>query len=144
MVIHVAHDLQGSGANTYVNYAHMDIMGLKTASAPASVRPPESGECAWMDEVTLPGGFSSPLKDPVPSTIYMQTSPNIELAFQVKGDGEILRDSMGPWIRVEIPSAPQAAEWQTMIRAILDGWLFTVEVSFSGGAWVVQHVGKAP
>ena len=104
-----------------------------------SDRPPRPGECTWMDRTLSDAGH------PGEPTVMWIKAPNIEFAFQVMGNGRVVVDGTGPRLNVEGATISAAAhDWDTVVRSVMTGQLFTVQVYNSQGTspvMVITHVG---
>ena len=126
------HDVNGAG----IPGATAMSVYFRQATAPGSARPPGPGECTWMDRTLNDAGHSG---EP---TVFWIKSANIQFAFQVMGSGQIVRDTTGPRLNVEGSTiSPEARDWDTIVRSIMTGGLFTVQVYNSNGVMVVTRVG---
>jgi hypothetical protein len=80
---------------------------------------PGPGECVWMDRTFRPGE---------PEVLWLR-SPDIEFAFQVMGDGTVVQDGSGHRLNVEgAHISPEAASWDRIVKAVLTGGTFEVDV----------------
>jgi len=123
MRVMVNHDVP-DGIHT--GTTHMTVF-FRPAAAPAS---PGPGECVWMDRTFRAGE---------PANFSM--SGDVEFAFQVNGNGRVLRDGSG-WRLNPEGSGGAARDWATVVDGVLDGGTFTVQVYNSGGStMVVTSVG---
>lgn len=96
-------------------------------AAPTAARP-GPGQCVWLDRTFRPGE---------PQVLWIK-SPNIEFAFQVMGDGTIVRDSGGPRLNVEgTRNSEEARKWDRIVRAVMTGQPFQVKVYNSGNRVMV-------
>ncbi len=131
MRIMVNHDVNGAGIPGALA---MSVYFNKGAGA-GSVVQPGPGECTWMDRT---------LNAAEPAVMWMR-SANIEFAFQVMGNGQVVSDATGPRLNVEGTAwSAEAQGWDTVVKGVMTGQLFTVQVYNSGGAspvMVITRVG---
>lgn len=129
MKIMVNHDVDGAGRP---GATHMTVF-FKAANTPGSVAPPPRGQCVWMDRTFRPGE---------PENMWL-SSPNVEFAFQVTGNGRVVYDATGPRVNAEGATiSPEAQNWDTVARGVLTGGLFTVQVyNESNRTMVITRVG---
>jgi hypothetical protein len=129
MRIMVNHDVDGAGRP---GATAMTIF-FTPAGMAGGVAPPPPGHCTWMDR-TLNGAE--------PANMWIR-SPNIEFAFQVTGNGRVVNDGTGPRLNVEgAHISPEAQAWDSVVRAVMTGGLFTVQVyNESGRTMVITRVG---
>jgi hypothetical protein len=78
---------------------------------------PGPGQCVWVDRAFRPGE---------PQSLWFR-SANIEFAFQVTGDGRVVRDTTGARINAE-GMTPEASNWSRVVAAVMDGRPFAVMV----------------
>jgi hypothetical protein len=94
----------------------------------ATLARPGAGECTWTDRGMGPGE---------PATLWFK-SPNIEFAFQVTGDGRVVRDGSGLRLGVEGAHASvEAKDWQYIVNAVMQGDTFKVKAYNQGGSVMV-------
>ncbi|MBP6013126.1 MAG: hypothetical protein KBA31_12940 [Alphaproteobacteria bacterium] len=129
MKIMVNHDVDGAG----IPGATAMTIFFTPAGVAGGVSAPPPGQCVWMDRTFRPGE---------PANMWIR-SPNIEFAFQVTGDGRVVYDGSGPRVNVEgAHISPEARAWDSVVRAVLSGGLFTVQVyNESGRTMVITRVG---
>jgi hypothetical protein len=131
MRIVVNHDVSSAG----IPGATAMFLYFKAGSTPGSVAKPHPGECTWIDRVFRPGE---------PTAMWIK-SPRIQFAFQVLGSGQVVRDTTGLRLNVEGATlSSEASGWQSIVKAVLTGQPFTVEVYNSGGAspiMVITRIG---
>ncbi len=82
---------------------------------------PGPGECVWMDRTFRPGE---------PENFWIKD--NVEFAFQVMGNGRIVRDASGTRLNPE-GSGAAAHNWATIVDGVLNRGVFTVQVYNAGG-----------
>jgi hypothetical protein len=123
MRIMTAHDVP-DGVRTGDNAMTVFFRAARTAANPGP------GECVWMDRTFRPGE---------PENFWIKGP--VEFAFQVTGDGRLVRDGSG-WRLNPEGSGPQARNWKTIVDGVLNGGTFTVHVyNESGRTMVVTRVG---
>ncbi len=126
------HDVNGAG----IPGATAMFVYFRQGTAPGSAHAPGSGECTWMDRTLNDGGH------PNEPLVFWIKSSNIQFAFQVMGSGQIVRDTTGPRLNVEGSTISlEAHDWETIVRSVMTGEIFTVNVYNSNGVMVVTHVG---
>jgi hypothetical protein len=127
MRIMVNHDVDGAG----IPGAAAMFIYFKPASTAGSAAPPGPGECIWMDRTFRPGE---------PAVLWIR-SPHVEFAFQVYGDGRLVRDASGIRLSPEGNSA-EAQKWRYLTDGVLNGKQFTTRVyNDSGRVMVITSVG---
>lgn len=129
MKIMVNHDVDGAGRPG----ATAMTVFFRAGPMAGSVMAPPPGHCTWMDR-TLGGGE--------PKNMWIR-SPNIEFAFQVTGNGRVVYDGTGARVNVEgAHISPEAQAWDTIVKGVMNGGLFTVQVyNESGRTMVITRVG---
>ena len=129
MRLAVNHDMDSGGVP---GATHMRVHFTPAAVA-GSVSPPPPGHCVWMDRTFRPGE---------PSVMWTK-SPNVEFMFQVLGNGRVVIDGTGPRMSVEgTDRSIVAGEWNYIVRSVMTGGLFTVQVYNEGGStMVITRVG---
>ena len=90
---------------------------------------PAPGECVWVDRGFRPGE---------PENFVV--SGNVEFAFQVMGDGRLVRDGSGLRLSAEGTGAA-ANDWNYIINTLMTGNMPTVHVYSQGGSMIVTRVG---
>lgn len=83
-------------------------------AAPMAARP-GPGQCTWVDRTFRPGE---------PTALWIR-SENIEFAFQITGDGRVVRDTTGARVNAEGMSS-ESADWDRLVQAVLNGRRFSV------------------
>jgi len=112
MKIMVNHDVASGGV------PGATAMFVYFQAAPQAARP-GPGECVWVDRTFRPGE---------PEVLWIK-SPQIEFAFQLMGDGSIVRDGTGPRLNVEGSRwSAEARKWDRIVRAVMSGRPFEVMV----------------
>ncbi|HUO98560.1 MAG TPA: hypothetical protein VMU01_07815 [Rhizomicrobium sp.] len=120
MRIMVNHDVTGSG----IPGATAMFVYFNKAPMPGSMGPPPPGSCTWMDR---------PLNAAEPAVLWIR-SADIAFAFQVMGNGMVVRDATGPRLNVEGATlSPEAGKWEMIVRAVMTGGTFTVHAYNAGG-----------
>ena len=129
MKLMVAHDVDSGG----VPGATAMTIFFTPAGVAGGVSPPPRGQCVWMDRTFRPGE---------PANMWIK-SANIEFAFQVTGNGRVVYDATGPRVNVEgRDRSITAGEWDQVVRAVMTGGLFTVQVyNESGRTMVITRIG---
>jgi hypothetical protein len=129
MKLMVNHDVDSGGVP---GATHMTIFFTPAAVA-GGVNPPPRGQCVWMDRTFRPGE---------PANMWIK-SANIEFAFQVTGNGRVVYDTTGPRVNVEgTDRSVTAGAWDQVVRAVMTGSLFTVQVYNDGGrTMVITRIG---
>ena len=129
MKIMVNHDVDGAGNPG----ATAMTVFFKAAGVAGSIMAPPPGYCVWMDRTFRPGE---------PENMWIRSS-NIEFAFQVQGNGRVVYDTTGARVNVEgAHISPEAQAWDTVVRGVMNGGLFTVQVyNESGRTMVITRVG---
>jgi hypothetical protein len=129
MKIMINHDVDGAGRP---GATHMTVF-FRAAGVAGSVMPPPPGHCVWMDRTFRPGE---------PENMWIK-SPNIEFAFQVTGNGRVVYDTTGARVNVEgAHISPEAQAWDSVVKAVMNRQLFTVQVyNESGRTMVITRVG---
>ena len=89
-------------------------MTIYFTAAPVAATP-GPGQCTWVDRTFRPGE---------PQALWVR-SENIEFAFQINGNGRVVRDSTGPRVNAEGMSA-ESANWDRVVQAVLNGQPFSV------------------
>ena len=129
------HDVNGAG----IPGATAMFVYFTAGRTAGSVSPPGPGECTWMDRTLSDAGHRGE-----PTVLWIK-SPNVQFAFQVMGSGQVVSDTTGPRLNVEGSTiSPEAHDWETVVRGIMTGQLFTVQVYNSQGpsaVMVITHVG---
>ena len=76
-----------------------------------------------------------------PAYFWMR-SKNIEFAFQVMGDGRIVRDATGPRVNIEgAHVSPEASDWERVVSAIMNGRVFRMSAySAEGRTLVISRI----
>ena len=130
MRIATNHDVDGAGIP---GATHMTIY-FRAAAVAGSVSPPPPGQCVWMDRTFRPGE---------PENMWIK-SANIEFSFQVMGNGRVAVDTTGPRVNVEgAHISPEAQAWDSVVKAVMTGNLFTVQVyNESGRTMVITRIGS--
>jgi len=127
MKIMVNHDVDSHG----IPGATAMFVYFDKAAQAGSVDRPHRGECTWMDRTINAGE---------PAVMWIK-SPNIEFAFQVMGNGRVVTDTTGPRLNVEGTSwSAEARDWDKIVKAVLTGGMFTVQVYNSGGSSAVMVI----
>lgn len=122
--IMVNHDVNGAGIPGATAMTVFFRQGAMAAN-------PGAGECTWVDR---------PLNSAEPATIWMK-SPNIKFAFQVTGNGDVVRDGSGLRLNVEgAHLSAEAKDWQYVINGVTQGQTFKVKAYNQGGVMVVTQV----
>lgn len=129
MKIMVNHDVDGAGRP---GATAMTIF-FRSAGVAGGVMAPPPGHCVWMDRTFRPGE---------PENMWIRSS-NIEFAFQVTGNGRVVNDGTGPRLNVEgAHISPEAQAWDSVVRSVMTGNLFTVQVyNESGRTMVITRIG---
>ena len=78
---------------------------------------PGPGQCVWVDRTFRPGE---------PQALWIR-SENIEFAFQITGNGRVVRDTSVARVNAEGMS-PESANWDRVVQAVLNGQPFSVMV----------------
>jgi hypothetical protein len=127
MRIMTAHDVDGRG----IPGATAMYIYFNAGAGAGSLVPPGPGQCTWMDRTLNPDE---------PKVMWVK-SPNIEFAFQVMGNGQVVSDATGPRLNVEGSAwSGEARDWDSVVRGVMTGQLFTVQVYNSGGASPVMVI----
>lgn len=129
MRIATNHDVDGAG----IPGATAMTIYFRAAGVAGSVMPPPPGQCVWMDRTFRPGE---------PENMWIRSS-NIEFSFQVTGNGRVVSDGSGPRVNVEgAHISPEAQAWDSVVRAVMTGNLFTVQVyNESNRTMVITRIG---
>ena len=91
---------------------------FRAGAAPGN---PGPGECVWMDRGLRPGE---------PENFWIRG--DVEFAFQVMGDGRLNREGRD-WRLSAEGSGAEAAGWNRIVRAVLAGGTFTLDVYNADG-----------
>lgn len=120
MKIMTNHDVNAAG----IPGATAMFIYFKPSPVAGSVKQPGPGECVWLDRTFRPGE---------PTVMWIK-SPNIQFAFQVMGNGQIVVDATGPRLNVEgTAQSAEAKNWQYLVDGVMRGQVFTAHVYNSGG-----------
>lgn len=124
MRIMVNHDVDSAG----IPGAAAMFIYFKPA---ARANSPQPGECVWVDRTFRPGE---------PAVMWIR-APHVEFAFQVYGDGRVVRDGSGIRLSPE-GNSPEAQKWRYLTNGVLDGRQFTAHVyNDNGRVMVITSVG---
>jgi hypothetical protein len=89
-------------------------MWIYFTAAPVAARP-GPGQCTWVDRTFRPGE---------PQVLWIRSN-DIEFAFQITGDGRVVRDATGPRVNAEGMTA-ESASWDRVVQGVLNGRPFSV------------------
>ena len=127
MRIMVNHDVDAEG----IPGATAMFIYFKPAAKAGSAAPPQPGECTWMDHTLRPGE---------PTALWVR-APHVEFAFQVYGDGRVVKDGGAFRLNPE-GNSDEAQKWRYLTEGVLGGKQFTANVyNASGRVMVVTSVG---